>query len=243
LLGLALLAGAAAFISPRARGVAREAARAGGRTTAAGVTVARNLRKTADSVGEAGRHRAGTVTRGLGRALTLPVDRTLALAREHLMGELPEAADTKWRISQLALRAAVVSAAAGDADAGPAMLDDAGEAYGAASAPDGAWTPLHLLEAARRLTRALELDGGVHRSGRVIEIVTTGCAFLDVARAAPAGPPGEAVCAAVCGESSSLLHGLASVAGARVETEQRMGAGDERCLRRLTMATPDEATG
>jgi hypothetical protein len=174
----------------------------------------------------------GELARRASRAAAYPADRALFLARERLLDTVPEAADTKWRDSALLLRQLIASAVASDAAQAAEHLDHAGAAYGRAVQPEGAWDVTTLRETSRRLVGTLEMTGPVRRiGGERVEIVTTRCRLLEVTE--PDAAP--ALCEAVCGERRSLLSGFAGAAAAHVESPERMGAGDARCLRRFVL--------
>lgn len=167
--------------------------------------------------------------RSAGRVALLPADATLAVARERVLAGLPEAADTKWRAAQLVLRASVVNGVARGAEPG-VDLDVAGAVFANATRPEGVWDDVTLGEALRRVTHTLDLEGSITRDGTTIEVVTTHCPLIDGA------PEDErpGICDAVCGESQSLLHGIAQIAEASWESVEQMGRGADRCVRRAT---------
>lgn len=112
-----------------------------------------------------------------------------------------------------------------------AMLEEAGRTYGAASAPSSGWDGITLREAGRRLLSSLDAEGDDRRDGQCVELITVRCALPD----ATEEDRRAALCEAVCGERTSLLHGLAVAAGAGIESPDRMGAGAPRCVRRLRL--------
>ena len=209
-------------------GVAMTAVAARQRLRQGAATVARVTADTLETSGEL----VERSVRGASRVALLPADATLALARDRVLAGLPEAADTKWRVTQLLFRALVVEQVA-RGDAAGIDLDDTGAVYARASHPEGNWDQLTLRETLRRVTHALDLDGTISRSGDTIEVVTTACPLIDGAVA----EQHPAVCEAVCGESASLLHGICSTAGGTLESPERMGLGASRCLRRVTLAS------
>jgi hypothetical protein len=217
LAGASLLAALGVVLHPVARRHAREAS---GRVAQAA---------RAPLEGSAMLAREGV--RHAGRLLALPADRALELAREHVVAGLPEASDTKWRVASLVVRAMIASAVREGPERAGALLDDAGRAYADASTPSAGWDALTLREAVRRLLRSLEIDGDVRREDATVEVVTTGCAPLEAAEPADRA----AICETVCGERLSLLHGLATQVGARIESPSRMGEGRPYCLRRLVL--------
>ena len=202
----------------------------------------RRARRFAEEMGQAAMEQAKltveslrqpveTMAQRAGQTLTAPTDLTLALARERLLTGLPQAADTKWRVNNRLLREMITAAVLRDPAEAGALLEAAGQAYAAASRPDGGWSALTIHEAAIRMARALRFDGPVQRRADAVEIVTTACPLLRMVE--PERTP--LLCEAVCGEQASLLHGLAAGAGMQIDSPQRMGNGDRFCVRRLIL--------
>ena len=88
------------------------------------------------------------------------------------------------------------------------------------------------------MARALRFDGPVQRRADAVEIVTTAWPLLRMVDRTHA----PALCEAVCGDQSSLLHRLAAGAGMAIASPQRMGNDDPFCVRRLIFEPGDSAT-
>lgn len=168
--------------------------------------------------------------RQVGRIALLPADATLELARDRVLSGLPVPADAKWRVTNLLIRSTIIDAV-GDQSGIGEDLEAAGRIYAEASLPEGGWDALTLRETLRRVTHALDMVGAESRDGETVEVITTLCPIIEAAD--PALRPG--VCDVVCGPGPSLLRGIATTAGARLEAPERMGDGDARCRRRLAL--------
>lgn len=166
----------------------------------------------------------------LGRHATEPLNQSLDMARDRLLTGLPEAADTKWRIKGVVLRA-ILAAQVGDgaAHAGNA-LHAAGVVYAQSALRGYSPTRRLLRETVFRLARSLDMESSARVRGNTVELFTTHCLFiLEVEE-----HERPAMCEAVCGARASLFEGIAAHAGDAYAAPLRMGDGDSHCLRTYT---------